>query len=119
MYQPVYQPAKPAGDTVKGLMFSNMMIVLVLALGLLLMWIGAVIWGFADDADVQDFGMLVKSLGMLLLTGMLLLGGLVRSDMHQWVRVMMILSATLLLIFVGFWSGFWGAFSLNIPGWAL
>jgi len=114
MYQPVYQPVRSTSETVKGLVFSNMMIVLVVALGLFLIWLGAVIWGFADDPDVDDIGMLSRAIGMLLLTGMLLLAGLVRGDIHHWIRVMMILSATLLLIFIGFWSGFWSMLSISV-----
>jgi len=113
MYQPVYQPVKSTSDTIKGLMFSNMMIALMVGAGLLLMWLGSLLWGFSDDSDVDDIGMFLRSLGMLLLVGMLLMTGLVRTDMNNWVRVVLILSATLMLIYIGFWAGFWGGTDLS------
>jgi len=113
MYQPVYQPVKSTSDTVKGLVFSNMMIALVVGAGLLLIWLGALLWGFSDDSDVDKIGMFLRSLGMLLLVGMLLMTGLVRTDMNNWVRVILILSSTLMLIYIGFWEGFWGGLDLS------
>lgn len=113
MYQPVYQPVKSTSDTIKGLVFSNMMIALVVGAGLLLIWLGAILWGFSDDEDVEKIGMFLRSLGMLLLVGMLLMTGMVRTDMNNWVRVILILSSTLMLIYIGFWEGFWGSLDLS------
>jgi zinc transporter ZupT len=90
------------------------MLALEIGLGLLLIWIGALIWGFADDPDVADIGMAVRAFGMLVLVGALLLGALARSDIDRWVRVMMIFSATLMLIFIGFWTGFWSVLGVNL-----
>jgi len=102
----------------KTMFLSNMMLGLAVGLGLLLMWVGALIWGFSNDNDVQDIGMAIKSFGMLALVGAMLLGGILRDDIEKWVRVMLILSGALLLIFVGFWTGFWTALtvSISIPG---
>lgn len=93
----------------KSMFLSNMMIGMAVALGLVLMWVGALIWGFSTDHDVKDIGMAIKSLGMLALVGALLLGGLARQDIDRWVRVIMIFSGALLLIFIGFWIGMWSA----------
>ncbi len=122
MYQPAYQPPmhRPMSETMRGLV-SDTVLVLAIGLGLLLTWIGAVIWGFSTDKDVDNIGMLFRSFGMLILTGGLFLGGLLRHDMDKWIRWMLILSATLLLIFIGFWSGFWSVFggiSIDVPGFA-
>ena len=102
----------------KSMFLSNMMLGLAVGLGLLLMWLGALIWGFSNDSDVRNIGMAIRSFGLLALVGAMLLGGLVREDMEKWVRVMLIFSGALLLIFIGFWTGFWTAFgvSLSIPG---
>jgi hypothetical protein len=117
MYQPVYQPPQRAtGDVLKNLLFSNMMMALWVGLGLLLLWVGALVWGFADDPDVMDIGIAIRSFGMLVLTGALLLGALARQDFDRWVRVIMIFSATLMLIFIGFWNGFWSALGLDFSG---
>jgi len=87
---------------------SDMMLAIFFGIGLLLIWLGSLMWGTADPgSDGRDWGMIVKSFGMLVLTGAMILAGLVRHDMEKLVRLGLILSATLLLIFVGFWTGFW------------
>ena len=108
MYQPVYQPPhRSTGEMMKSMFLSDMVLAIAVALGLLLMWIGALIWGFSSDHDVQNIGIAIRSLGMLGLTGAMLLGGLVRQDMNTLVRGLLIVSGALLLIFIGFWNGFW------------
>ena len=117
MYQPAYQPPhRSTGDMMKTMFLSNMMIGLAVGLGLLLMWIGALIWGFSNDSDVKNIGMAIRSFGLLALAGAMLLGGILRDDIEKWVRVMLIFSAALLLIFIGFWTGFWSALTISIPG---
>lgn len=83
------------------------MLAIFFGIGLLLIWLGSLVWGTANTSDGRDWGMIVKSFGMLVLTGAMILGGLVRHDMEKLVRLGLIISATLLLIFVGFWTGFW------------
>jgi len=108
MYQPVYQmPQKSTAETLKTMFLSDMMLAIFFGIGLLLIWLGSLMWGTANDSDGRDWGMMVKSFGMLVLTGAMILAGLVRHDMEKLVRLGLILSATLLLIFVGFWTGFW------------
>jgi hypothetical protein len=108
MYQPVYQmPQKSTAETLKTMFLSDMMLAIFFGIGLLLMWVGSLIYGTANDNDGQDLGMIAKSFGMLVLTGAMILAGLVRHDMEKLVRLGLILSATLLLIFVGFWAGVW------------
>jgi hypothetical protein len=91
----------------KSLFLSNMMLGLAIGIGLLLMWIGALIWGFSDDRDVKDIGIALRSFGVLALVGAMLLGGMLRDDMEKLVRVVMIFSAAVLLIAIGFWNLFW------------
>lgn len=113
MYQPAYQPPhRSTGDMMKSMFLSNMMIGLAIGLGLLLMWIGALMWGFTTNSsspsrDVANIGIAIRSLGMLALAGSLLLGGIARDDWDKGIRSMSILTAALLLIFIGFWNGFW------------
>jgi len=117
MYQPAYQPPhRSPGDMMKSMFLSNMMLGLAVGLGLLLMWLGALIWGFSNDPDVKDIGIAIRSFGLLALVGAMLLGGLVREDMEKWVRVMLIFSGALLLIFIGFWNGFWSALGIDFTG---
>ena len=96
----------------KSMFLSNMMIGLAVGVGLLLMWLGSLMWGFSTNTnnpsrDVQNIGMAVRSLGLLAVAGAMLLGGMLRDDMEKGTRFVMILSAALLLIFIGFWTGFW------------
>lgn len=100
----------------KTMFLSDMVLAIAVALGLLLMWIGALIWGFSSDRDVKNIGIAIRSLGMLGLVGAMLLGGLVRHDMEKWVRFILILSGALLLIFIGFWNGFWSALGIDLSG---
>jgi len=100
----------------KSMFLSNLMIGLAIGLGLLLMWIGALIWGFSSNHDVQNIGMAIRSLGLLGLVGALLLGGIVRDDIEKWVRFIMIIGGALVLIFIGFWTGFWAPVTISIPG---
>ena len=107
----------------KTMFLSNMMIGLAVGLGLLLMWIGALIWGFSSDSDVKNIGMAIRSFGMLALVGAMILGGILRDDMERWIRLAMMLGGVLLLIFIGFWTGFWTALTVSftipsIPGLA-
>ncbi len=113
MYQPVYQPPvhRPMSEMMKTFV-SDTILALAVVLGLFLAWVGALIWGFSSDPDVKDIGMLLRSFGVLILTGGLLLGGLLRHDMDKWVRWMLLLAGTLILIFIGFWSGFWNGVDL-------
>ncbi len=115
MYQPVYQQPvhRPMSETLRSFV-SDTILVLGIGLGLLLIWIGAVIWGLIDNADADKVGMFLRALGMLILTSVLMLGGVLRQDMDKWIRWMLILSATLLLIFIGFWTDFWTAFGFSV-----
>jgi len=118
MYQPVYQmPQKSTAETLKTMFLSDMMLAIFFGIGLLLIWLGSLMWGTANDSDGRDWGMMVKSFGMLVLTGSMLLAGLVRHDMEKWVRVFLILGAVLLLIFIGFWSGFWSVIGIDLSGY--
>lgn len=86
--------------------------VLGLVLAIFLLWLGAIISGMSDDNDIEKAGTLVSSFGMLLITIVLFVGGLVRSDMDMWVRVALIISAVLLIAWVGFWPQ---ELSINFP----
>jgi len=53
MYQPAYQPPmhRPMSDMMRGFV-SDTILALAVVLGLLLTWVGALIWGFSNDTDV-------------------------------------------------------------------
>lgn len=107
-YQPMYQPpSRPAVEYLRP-MASDTMLAIAVLLGLFLLWLGSLVWGLVDRDD-QEWGLAIKSLGMLILTAALFIGGLLRTDMEKWVRVTLIVAATLLIIFVGFWTtAVWG-----------
>lgn len=94
----------------KSMFLSNMMLGLAVGIGLLLMWVGALIWGFSqhnNTDDVMNIGTAIRSLGVLAVVGAMVLGGMLRDDLEKGTRFALILSATLILIFIGFWTGFW------------
>ncbi len=96
----------------KSMFLSNLMIGLAIGLGLLLTWIGALMWGFTTNSsnpsrDVANIGIALRSFGVLILVGAMLLGGMVRDDWEKGVRLIAVLSGVLILIFIGFWNGFW------------
>lgn len=107
MYQPAYQPPRRTpGDYLKPLV-SDVVLGIVLVVGLFLMWLGSLVWG-VSTGDGMKWGVGIKSLGMLLLTGVLFLAGLVRSDIDKVVRFALIVAGAALIILVGFWtSGMW------------
>ncbi len=107
MYQPAYQPPhKTLGEMFRPLV-SDFVLAVVVVLGLFLMWLGSLIWGTADSSDGLDLGAAFKGFGVLMLTGALIVGGLMRHDLEKWVRVVMIFSAALVIILVGFWTINW------------
>ncbi len=103
-YQPVH---KPASEYVRAFA-SDLWLALGVVAGLFLLMIGSIIYGVADTATGVDAGMVVKALGLFVITAAMLLGALMRTDMNKWVRVALILSATVLIILVGFWGPFSG-----------
>ncbi len=108
VYQPAYQPPhKPLSDYLKPLL-SDLVLAALTWIGLLLIWLGSLIWGTADSFDGMDLGLGFKSFGMLLVTWALVIGGVLRHDLDKHVRVAMIAAGTLLIIFVGYWTpGIW------------
>lgn len=81
---------------------SDALMAIGVVLAVFLLWLGAVISGWGDH-DAQDPGNFVKSLGMLILTVVLFVGGLIRSDFDKWIRAALIIGAVLLISWVGFW----------------
>jgi len=103
MYQQPYQPPhRSASDMIRSLV-SDTMLALALVLGLFLVMIGAWLMGLMDTEGGVNAGQIVSSLGVFLLSVGGLLGGLLRNDIDKCVRGAMILFATALIVFVGFW----------------
>jgi len=111
-----YQPAhRPASDYVKSLA-SDLWLALGVVVGLFLLMIGSIIYGVADTATGMDAGMVVKALGLFIVTAAMFMGAILRGDMNKWVRVALLLGATVLIILVGFWGPFWQAVSIDLTG---
>lgn len=85
------------------MLVSDGIIALGAALAIFLLWLGAVITGLSDG-DGYKAGEFFNSLGMMLLTMVLLVGGLIRADIEKWVRVAMVIGAILLIWWVGFYT---------------
>jgi hypothetical protein len=115
-YQPVH---KPTSEYIRSFASDIWLAVGVVA-GLFLLMIGSIIYGASETEAWHDVGMVVKALGLFVVTAAMLLGALLRNDMNKWVRVALLLAATLLIILVGFWGPFWGlTVNLDIPGFLL
>ncbi len=103
MYQQPYQPPhKSPGDMIKSLV-SDTMLALAMVLGLFLVMIGSWLIGMMDTEGGVNVGQVVMSLGVFLLTVGSLLGAILRHDLDKYIRATLILFATALIIFVGFW----------------
>ena len=113
-----YQPAhRPPSEYIRSFA-SDLWLALGVIAGLFLLMIGSIIYGVADTSTGMDAGMVVKALGLFVVVAAMLLGALLRNDMNKWVRVALLLSATLLIILVGFWGPFWGlTVDLSLPGY--
>jgi hypothetical protein len=104
-----YQPAhRPASDYVKSLA-SDMWLALGVVAGLFLLMLGSLIFGAETTnwSGTATAGMVVKALGLFVVTAAMFMGGILRADMNKWVRVALLLSATVLVVLVGFWGSFW------------
>jgi len=105
--QPVYQPPhRKVSDYVQTIV-GDLFLAIAVALGLFLLWLGSLIAGVADSQTGFDIGAAFHSFGMLLLTLALFLGGMLRHEMDKTVRAALLISGTLLIIFVGYWTGLW------------
>lgn len=86
---------------------GDLFLAIAVALGIFLLWLGSLIAGVADTQTGFDIGSAFHSFGMLLLTLALFLGGVLRHDLDKSVRMALLFSGTLLIIFVGYWTGMW------------
>ena len=103
MYQQPYQPPRrSAGDTMRSLV-SDTLLALAMVLGVFLVMIGSWLMGLMDTEGGLNAGQIVTSLGVFLLTVGSLLAALLRNDMDKHIRAALVLFATVMIAFVGFW----------------
>jgi hypothetical protein len=115
-YAPAYQPVhKQPIEYIKPFA-SDVILAIGIVVGLFLLMLGSVIFGLADEAAGRDAGMILKALGLFIVTAAMLLGAVLRTDMNKWVRVALLLSATLLVVLIGFWGSFWPNLDLSMLG---
>ncbi|UCE45119.1 MAG: hypothetical protein JSU93_06975 [Methanobacteriota archaeon] len=88
---------------------SDVILAIAIVVGLFFLMLGAIISGTANDSDMRDAGMVLKALGLFILTAGMLLGAVLRTDVNKWVRVALLLTATAMIILIGFWGSFWPA----------
>jgi len=108
--QPAYQPPHRKVSDYVQVIVGDLFLAIAVALGLFLLWLGSLIYGVADTDTGFDVGSAFHSFGMLLLTLALFLGAVLRHDMDNRVRVSLVTAGTLLIIFVGYWTGLWTGF---------
>lgn len=83
---------------------SDLTLALGVVVGLFFIMLGSIIWGLADDVGWMEAGFVLKALGLFVLVAVMYIGALLRSDMERWVRFAFVASATVLIVFVGFWG---------------
>jgi len=98
---PQQQPPRPPIEMMKPFA-SDTLLAIGGLLGLVLMLIGSWIVGLVGGG--QNAGWLLKSIGVFVLSIVLLFGAFVRSDIDKHVRLGMILTAAFLIGYVGFWG---------------
>ena len=103
MYQQPYQPPHRSPSEMMRSLVSDTLLAIALALGVLLFMIGSWVMGLADSEGGMNAGQIIGSLGIFLLTLGSLLGALLRNDLDKNIRAAMILFATVMIAFVGFW----------------
>jgi len=86
---------------------GDVFLAIAVTIGLFLLWLGSVVAGTADTSGGYDWGAAIKSFGMLLLTLAFYLGALLRNEMDKTVRMALLVCGTLLILFLGYWAGFW------------
>ncbi|UCE80275.1 MAG: hypothetical protein JSV94_03645 [Methanobacteriota archaeon] len=118
MYGPPYQqPVHKAPIEYIKPFASDVILAIAIVVGLFFLMLGSVIHGTADSTEGRDAGMILKAFGLFIATAGMLLGAVLRTDMNKWVRVALLLSATLMIILIGFWGSFWGfSVDLSFPG---
>ncbi len=120
-YGPQYQyqpPHKQAIEYIKPFA-SDVILAIAIIVGLFFLMLGSVVYGTADTSAGRDAGMVLKALGLFIAAAGMLLGAILRTDMNKWVRVALLLSATMMIILIGFWGPFWGlTVDISLPSFA-
>jgi hypothetical protein len=103
-YGPQYAPVhKPSIDYIRPFA-SDVMLALGVIVGLFFIMLGSLIWGLADEQGWMEAGFVVKAFGLFALVAVMYIGAILRSDMERWVRFALLVSGTVLIVFVGFWG---------------
>lgn len=102
MYQQQYVEHKPI-DYLKP-MASDFLLAIGIVFGLFLMMLGSMFGGLTvHNSDIYKLGGVVDSVGVFLVAAILYMGAIVRVDLDKWIRVAFIVSATLIIVWTGFW----------------
>ena len=95
MSQEGQPPPPPSGLAA---VFSEMLIVLGVLLGILLIWISQLIGIYGTGTDALKIKLVLRGLGMLLSSGALIGGGILNKNIDKFARFGMILGAVWLLV---------------------
>jgi hypothetical protein len=82
---------------------SDTFLALVVVVGLLLVMVGSWLMGLMDTDGGVNAGQVLRSLGVTGLVGGALIAALLRQDMDKYMRAALLLFATALFVWVGFW----------------
>lgn len=95
MSQEGQPPPPPSGLAA---IFSEMLIVAGVLLGILLIWIAQLIGIYGTGTDALKIKLVLKGLGVMLSSGALIGGGILNKNIDKLVRFGMVLVAGLLII---------------------
>ena len=107
VYGPQYQPVHKQPIEYIRPFASDVILAIAIVVGLFFLMLGSIIDGTADDTTGHDAGMILKAIGLFIIVAGMFLGALLRTDMNKWVRVALLLVATVMIVLIGFWGSFW------------
>jgi len=100
--QPVQTQQPPrASHSIGGIfdtLFSKTFVCIFVLLGILLAWIGGIIYIFADDLNILRAGIILNSLGFLFVGVSTLMGGITNKNFDKNVRLGLIVGGSVIIV---------------------
>lgn len=94
---PTHPVTTPTANLDLSSLFSKKMTTLAVGIGILVIFIGAVVCNVAESSGFLKAGLVLYNLGGLALGGTLFLGSLVNEDIDRYIRVGMLVGGALIV----------------------